>query len=87
MSVDDFASSFLDKNPEQIRYIADIFNTRYKKYDLNFIAELCWLKKLKEHIEPEVKRRKGKLSGYSISLVIESLSKAITTLEETNKNL
>lgn len=86
MLVDEFASSFLDKNPEQIRYIINIFNARYKN-NSNFTDELSWLKQLKERIEPEVKLREGKLSGYSISLVLKSLSEAITTLEETNEKI
>lgn len=84
ISEEDFINVFLTLKPDQRRAVAYVFEERYKyeQYNAQLVSELNWLKKIEKLLQVEVGKRAGKMSAYTIGLVIDPYLKgAITKLE------
>lgn len=88
MSVDDFVNTFVSLNQNDRQIIADIFNNRYDQYALELTVELDWLKNVTKRLEEIANQRTGKMSGYSIGLMIDQNFKiAIERFENEKQRL
>jgi KAP family P-loop domain len=84
ISEEDFINAFLTLNPDQRKTVAYVFEERYKfeHHNAQLVSELEWLKKIEKLLQVEVGKRAGKMSAYTIGLVIDPYLKgAITKLE------
>ncbi|EOW9210609.1 TPA: hypothetical protein PX804_003364 [Vibrio cholerae] len=82
-----FVETLLSLPGEKFRRIGYMFKERYsiKQFNANLINELDWLKEIESLLEKQRLESKGKLSGYRISLLVDSYIKpAIEALETDN---
>lgn len=80
-----FVEKFILMKFDNQQCVGWAFTERYKFKEINkkLYEELTWLKSVRELLLEEVNRKKGKVSGYSLKLIIEhSLNEAIQKLEQ-----
>ena len=63
----------LQLDPFQRRKVAYVFRDRYKydEYNKELKSEITWLVRVKELLESEVTKRKGKMSAHTIGFLID----------------
>ncbi|MBU1218359.1 KAP family NTPase [Myxococcota bacterium] len=86
----DFVRVLLELTPEKRRTVSYIFEERYKFSNFNskLTTEIDYLKEVKDLLEKEKEKRRGKISEYSIGLIVNQyLNKAIARLEESKLGL
>ncbi|MBS9844008.1 P-loop NTPase fold protein [Vibrio alginolyticus] len=84
---DKFVEVLLSLPGEKFRRVGYMFKERYsvKQFHVHLINELEWLKEVESLLEQHRNESKGKLSGYRISLLLDSYIKpAIKALETDN---
>jgi len=84
MPPSDFVNAFLKLTPDQRRTVGYVFKERYKFPEFNgkLAVEVDFLKEIILLLEKEKMELSGKISAYTISLVIDQyLKKAVTKLE------
>lgn len=84
MEPDIFVEKLLSIKEEDQRCIFSALKQRYKSDNINkmLIEELIWLKSVKDLLQVEVDKMKGKLSGYKLRILIEEyLRSSIEKLE------
>ena len=82
-----FVEVLLSLPGEKFRRVGYMFKERYsvKQFHVHLINELEWLKEVESLLEQHRNESKGKLSGYRISLLLDSYIKsAIKALETDN---
>ena len=82
-----FFDIFLSLDSRHQMYICQSIKNRYASQDnnKNLLQELDWLKSIKNLLQEEADRRKGKLSRYRFNSYIEEyFNPAIETLEQSN---
>jgi len=84
MKPDIFVEKLLSIKEEDQHCIFSALKQRYKSDNINemLIEELIWLKSVKDLLQVEVDKRKGKLSGYKLRILMEEyLNSSIEKLE------
>lgn len=84
ISPSDFVNAFLELTPDQRRTVAYVFEERYKFHQFNekLTSEVAFLKEIILLLEKAKTDRSGKMSAYTIGLVIDKyLKKAVAKLE------
>ena len=84
MPPSDFVNVFLELTPDQRRTVGYVFEERYKFHEFNgkLTSEVALLKEVILLLEKAKTERSGKISAYTIGLVIDRyLKKAVTKLE------
>ncbi|WP_318447062.1 P-loop NTPase fold protein [Photobacterium leiognathi] len=82
-----FVEALLSLPGEKFRRVGYMFKERYsvKQFHVHLINELDWLKDVESLLGQKQRESKGKLSGYRISLLVDSYIKpAIDSLEKDN---
>lgn len=89
ISPSSFVRAFMKLEPENMRRTAFVFEKRYTDgfYINKLLDELPWLKSIRELLEKEAVRRRGKVSGYLVKAFVESyVDKIISKLEQRMAN-
>ncbi len=82
-----FVNTFLSLSNYNKSFVGNILRKRYKYPEINLKLkdELPWLKSLRENLNSEKIKRKGRVSGHIIEFFfLKSLDEAIKTLEACN---
>lgn len=81
--ITEFFDNLLDLQPKDRRTIIYALDERYKPENnsSNLIDELDWLRKVRNELQNKSVQKKGKVSGYTIGLMVVAFNKMIDKLD------
>ena len=81
--ITEFFDNLLDLQPKDRRTIIYALDERYKHENnsSNLIDELDWLREVSKKLQNESVQKKGKVSGYTIGLMVVAFNKMIDKLD------
>lgn len=85
MKPDDFVKVFLELTPDQRVTVSYVFQERYKykEHNAKLVGEIPFLEEVVVLLEKSRKDLSGKMSGYTIGLIVDNyIKKAVSTLND-----